>query len=197
MSRFSRRRLIRLSGLLFSAAVLAVVLFRFGLPTGGVEIANTADNERTASRSGGPSPDGMRAATASTPPRAADPPPSAGETMADGIKVMGPGNGDSVANGPRHPHPLTPEHESIFRENRIVASLNGAMDVRDFGAMREMNREYRSEYPESKVLQEGYDIIADCIELTSSRRRARARRYYDEERASTLRRYVRRYCLER
>jgi hypothetical protein len=196
MSRPFRYRLIRTTGFLFSAVLLVVVLFWLRSPSGEVEVSPTADGERTASRPVDRSPDGWQAAAFTMRSRGGDPPSPPDEIMADGVKVMGPGNSDSTANGPRHPHPLTPEHESLFRENRIIASLNGAMDVGDFNAMRKMNREYGTEYPESTALQEGYDIIADCIEQESPRRRARAEHYYDEKRASTVRRYVRRYCLE-
>ena len=113
----------------------------------------------------------------------------------DEVPIMGPGNSDSTANGPRRPHPITPEHERIFRENETIGLLNGAMDVGDVYAMRRMNRRYKAEYPESSTLQTGYDIIADCLEGVTPERRARAERYYAEKRASTVRRYVRRYCM--
>jgi hypothetical protein len=50
---------------------------------------------------------------------------------------------------------------------------------------------------------EGYERVADCIDadgraddLTVDSTRANAQRYYDEARASSVRRYVRRFCLE-
>jgi len=95
-----------------------------------------------------------------------------------------------------HPHPITKQHERIFRENNLIGQLNGAMDVGDFLAMRRFNAEYRKDYPEDdNRLQEGYDLVADCLEQRSPEIEARARRFWKQQRASTLRRYVRRYCL--
>lgn len=95
-----------------------------------------------------------------------------------------------------HPHPHSPEHERIFRENNVIGQLNGAMDIGDFIGMRRLNAEYRKDYPEDDhLLQEGYDIIADCLEELTDERKARARRFWQTERGSQLRRYVRRHCL--
>jgi hypothetical protein len=96
-----------------------------------------------------------------------------------------------------HPHPITPEHERIFEENSRIGALNGAMDQGNFAALRRLNAQYRRDYPEdAHVLHDGYDLVADCLERRSSRTHAAARRFWQEQRASSLRRYVRRYCLE-
>lgn len=95
------------------------------------------------------------------------------------------------------PHPITPQHERIYRENSLVSNLNGAMDVKDVDGMRALLKQYREEYPEdANVLQDGYAIIADCLERVGPDTRAAGQRYYDAERASSLRRYIRRHCLE-
>jgi hypothetical protein len=95
------------------------------------------------------------------------------------------------------PHPLTPEHERIFRENELIGELNGAMDVKDAAGLRKLLRQYRDEYPEdAHVLQDGYELIANCLEHPSPEARAAAQRYYDTQLDSGLRRYVRRHCLE-
>jgi hypothetical protein len=97
---------------------------------------------------------------------------------------------------PRHPHPITPAHERIFRENDFIGSLNGAMDVKDAPGMRRLLARYRAEYPEDALaVQAGYALIADCLERPGAESAAAARRYYETETASTLRRYVRRHCL--
>ena len=122
-------------------------------------------------------------------------PQSQQELASDGVPIMG-ARGDSTEHGPRHPHPMTSEHRRIFRENALIGSLNGAMDVEDFRGLRELNGRYKAEYPEDPhALQAGYDLIADCLERRTPENRARAERYFAEERASTLRRYVRRHCL--
>ncbi len=96
------------------------------------------------------------------------------------------------------PHGLTPQHLRIYRENNLVGNLNGAMDVGDVAGLRRLLQQYREEYPEdAHVLQDGYEIIANCLEHPrSSRFREIAQRYYDEELDSGLRRYIRRHCLE-
>jgi hypothetical protein len=104
---------------------------------------------------------------------------------------------NALSPAPRHPHPITPEHERIFEENSRIGTLNGAMDQGNFAALRRLNAQYRRDYPEdAHVLHDGYDLVADCLERRSSRTHAAARRFWQEQRASSLRRYVRRYCLE-
>jgi hypothetical protein len=96
-----------------------------------------------------------------------------------------------------HPHPITAEHRRIFEENDRVAALDGAMDRGDFMAMRRMNAAYRRDYPEdAHVLQRGYDLIADCLEQRTPGAIDAARRFWQTQRASALRRHVRRHCLE-
>jgi len=96
-----------------------------------------------------------------------------------------------------HPHPITPAHQRIFRENRIVGALDGAMDVKDVAAMRRFLQEYREDYPEDdNMLQDGYAVIADCFERPGEAARAAASRWADAHRGSTLRRFVNRHCLE-
>ncbi|XYI02721.1 hypothetical protein ACMHYB_24405 [Sorangium sp. So ce1128] len=45
-------------------------------------------------------------------------------------------------------------------------------------------------------LQDGYEIIAGCLETPGEESRAAAEGYYAEHRASTVRRFVRTVCLE-
>jgi hypothetical protein len=99
---------------------------------------------------------------------------------------------------PLHPHPITPQHERIYRENNLTFSLDGAVDVEDAPGIRRLLARYREEFPEdSLVLQQGYEIIADCLDRPGGATRAAAQRFYDTELASALRRHVRRHCLEK
>ncbi|HVY28145.1 MAG TPA: hypothetical protein VHB79_16420 [Polyangiaceae bacterium] len=142
-------------------------------------------------------PDAREEAVA-VPPAA---PRAAAETIAvdyspDGVPIHPPGNANIDARG-MLPHPITPQHERIFRENNLIGDLNGAMDVKDSAGLRRLLAQYRDEYPEdAHVLQRGYELIADCMESPGPETRAVAQRYYDEELDSGLRRYIRRYCLE-
>ena len=75
----------------------------------------------------------------------------------------------------RRPHPITPAHERIFKENNMLGALNAAMDLGNVAELRRLNREYREQYPEdSHVMQEGYDIIADCLERRTAANRIAA-----------------------
>lgn len=125
---------------------------------------------------------------------------SEGETepvnFVDGVPVHPAGSVEVDAKG-MLPHPLTAQHARIFRENNIIGNLNGAMDVKDAAGMRRLLAQYRDEFPEDgHVLQDGYQLIADCLEHPSAELRAKAQRYYDEELDSGVRRYIRRHCLE-
>jgi hypothetical protein len=119
------------------------------------------------------------------------------EYAADGLPIK-PGDPEvPVPEGPMHPHPITPEHERIFRENNLVAALNLAVDLQDAVRIRELVVRYRAEYPEDDhVLQDGYEIIADCLEDLDEATRARAQRFWETQIRSQTRRYVRRHCLE-
>ncbi len=122
--------------------------------------------------------------------------PASADVTPDGLRIAPANDGEPHEPG-MLPHPITPQHERIFRENALVASLNGAMDVKDAKGLRALLEAYREEYPEdAHVLQDGYAIIADCLENPGPKTRAVAQRYYDEELASGLRRYIRRHCLE-
>ena len=119
------------------------------------------------------------------------------ETANDGIPIRGPGAIDDSDAELRHPHPITPAHERIFKENNMIGALNAAMDLGNVAELRRLNREYRDQYPEdSHLLQTGYDLIADCMERRTAATRVAAERFYDTQIASTLRRYVRIHCLE-
>lgn len=112
----------------------------------------------------------------------------------DGIPIAPP-RGDVV--GQAHPHPITPQHERIYAENRLVGGIEGAMEVKDVAGMRRLLAQYRREYPEDdQELQDGYGVIADCIEHPGDVTLAAAHQFYDTQRHSPLRRFVRRVCFE-
>jgi hypothetical protein len=135
-------------------------------------------------------------APARLPPTVAPPPPSparlaAYESVNDDIPS---GEADG---GLRPSHPITPVHERIYKENNMIGAMNAAVDLGNFAELRRLNREYREQYPEdSHLMQDGYDIIADCQERRTPENRAAATRFYDTQIASTLRRYVRKHCLD-
>ena len=96
-----------------------------------------------------------------------------------------------------HPHPITPEHRRLQLELQLVAAMNDALDRRDGPALRGLVETYRAHDPgDEHGLQAGYTHLADCLEHPGEVASAAARDYYERERASTLRRYIRRTCLE-
>jgi hypothetical protein len=127
---------------------------------------------------------------------AAPAPPPQRERAGDGIPIMAAGTTDRSTDEPRHPHPITPTHERNFRQISMVAVMDGAADVGDVEELRRVNRKYRDEYPENSLLQDGYDLIADCLERRTTATEAAAQRYWNSAIASNLRRYVRRHCLD-
>ncbi len=139
-------------------------------------------------------------ASAEREPAAKAPPPAPVEQadfLPDGQQIYPAGSVAPPEPQGMAPHGLTPRHQRIYRENNLVGSLNGAMDVGDVAGLRRLLQQYREEFPEdSHVLQVGYELIANCLEHPrSSRHREIAQRYYEEELNSGLRRYIRRHCL--
>jgi hypothetical protein len=95
------------------------------------------------------------------------------------------------------PHPRDEARERIDAENRLIQSLNDAMSFRKVKEMREMFVEYRKLDPaDIEATQAGYEVIADCIEFPGDASLTAARHFYDTERHSPLRRFVRRICFE-
>src|SRR5262245_8235371 len=144
----------------------------------------------------------VAAAPPPPPPRRAPAPPTAAPykeevITSDGLPIMPPHNDDPRPDGPVHPHPITPRHLRIYAENRLIAALDGAMDVKDAAGMRRLLEQYRREYPEDdNMLQEGYAVIADCFEHPGARSRAAAERWLPSHNGSTLKRWVKLHCLE-
>jgi hypothetical protein len=97
-----------------------------------------------------------------------------------------------------HPHPLTRERIRIQHENELIGAMNDAMDLEDGARLREILTTYRERYPEDpSQLQEGYALIADCLEHPGSDSKAAGQRYFDEQRGSILRLFAARHCLGR
>jgi hypothetical protein len=96
-----------------------------------------------------------------------------------------------------HSHPMTPKRIWIQHENQLVGAMNDAVDLADGPRLRRILTTYRERYPEDpSQLEEGYGLIADCLEHPSAQSKAAAQRYYDEERGSILRLFVARHCLQ-
>ena len=137
----------------------------------------------------------LRRAPSAAPPSKPKPRPL--EYMSDGVPIMPVSSADEQPTSFAHPHPITSAHLRIYRENNLLYQLNEAMDGREVVRLRALLAVYREEYPEDpNEMQEGYELIADCIGNPSDEVHARAQRYFKEEIASTLRRFVLRHCLD-
>lgn len=131
-----------------------------------------------------------------TPP--APPPPAPSQAVPDrnALNVVGP-----EPNAPHEPgmvpHPLDEARARLDTENRLIQALNDAMSFRKVREMREMLVTYRKlDQHDIDKNQLGYELIADCIEFRSDASLAAAREFYDTQRHSPLRRFVRRICFE-
>jgi hypothetical protein len=153
--------------------------------------APVAEDEPAPAPAAAPPPAAPRPAPAPARP----PAPAADEVItSDGLPIM-PVRGEP--SGPVHPHPITPMHERLFGENRLVGSIEGAMEIKDTAGMRRLLEKYRREYPEDdQEVQDGYAVIADCIDHRDAETRAAAERWLDSHNGSSVKRYVLRHCIE-
>jgi hypothetical protein len=134
-------------------------------------------------------PSAARSAPMPSTPLAAPPDPSA-------LNVVGAGPNDPHEPG-MVPHPLDEARARIDTENRLLQALNDAMAFRKVKEMREMLVTYRKLDPQDiDKNQLGYSVIADCIEFPGEASLTAARAFYDTQRHSPLRRFVRRICFE-
>ena len=104
-----------------------------------------------------------------------------------------------AAPAPRaeHPHPITAEHQRLRRERALLAQLDQAVDFHDGRALGSLLDQYRREFPEDEQrLQAGYGVIAECLNAPGASSRSVAADFYAQQRGSSLRRWVRRVCLE-
>ncbi len=97
------------------------------------------------------------------------------------------------------PHPITPEREATAAQHAELHAIESAIEARDFPRARQLLDEHRRR-PASEIEWEdqwdGFEAVLDCIEHPGPASRQRAERFVDENRASPLRRRVRRACLE-
>jgi hypothetical protein len=115
----------------------------------------------------------------------------------DGMPIMPAHDGEPKTEG-MHPHPITPQHQRLFAENRLVGALEGAMLVKDAAGIRRLLEQYRREYPEDQnMLQDGYAVIADCLDHPGdASSRAEAEAWLVGHNGSPVKRFVLRHCLE-
>jgi len=176
----------RTAALFATAALASLMCF---LPSEPVELESEAEISREFADD--PVPAEQVALRTAAPPKRVSPPPEPAARAAKTREAEGHGEALDV------PHPITAEHRVIQRELRLIAALIDALDLRDASSLRRLIALHKLEYPQDEnALRAGYERIADCLETPGEHSRQAAQDYYATERASTLRRYVRRVCLE-
>lgn len=95
------------------------------------------------------------------------------------------------------PHPITPDHVRLQREISLFKAASDAVAANDVPEIRRIVDEHRASYADqNQDMADGYEIIADCIEHPGAASTARARRFFDEETYSMMRRPILRACLD-
>jgi hypothetical protein len=184
----SKRQLIVTLGCVLVGALVVWLVWPRQKPDADVSVENEATAPGAAGAPSAPPP--------RVPARAQPEAPAYKEetVTSDGIPIAPP---SGEVTGPAHPHPITPQHQRIYGENRLVGAIEGAMEVKDVAGMRRLLEQYRREYPEDdQELQDGYAAIADCMEHPGAASRATAERWLDSHNGSTAKRYVVKHCLE-
>jgi hypothetical protein len=190
--RTSPNRLVVVLALALSAIVIAAGWLLWGRGSARHGPPPLAEDVATTEAPAAPPPVPVR--DAKRPPAPA--PPEHEHVAADGIGFMPQRDGDPIPPG-AHPHPITPQHQRIFAENRVAFALDDATDAKDVAVMKKLLAQYRRDFPEDQwQLQGGYAVIIDCLEHPGPESRRAAERWLDQNNGSTVKRSVLRNCLE-
>ena len=96
------------------------------------------------------------------------------------------------------PHPLDQARLAQQEQSRLFADVKAAIAASDYASARELLETYDARFGADEAWsdrREGYQLISDCKQYPSDESRANGQRFVDEQRGSTLRRWVRRACL--
>jgi hypothetical protein len=122
------------------------------------------------------------------------PEPPAGP-VPDSDLIAGPGEENRVPGA--KPHPISRDHVRLQEEIALFKAGTDAVAARDVPEIRRIVQEHRASYPDqNQDMADGYEILADCIEHPGAASTERARRFFDEETYSMMRRPILRTCLE-
>jgi hypothetical protein len=106
-------------------------------------------------------------------------------------------NGAHARPADGRPHPITPEHLRRYRDVDLLRAAEIAIKAGNFAEARALVAQHHRELDGmSAPEEEGLLLLADCAEQRSASNMARVQRFYDEHSDSTLRRRLRRSCLE-
>jgi hypothetical protein len=96
-----------------------------------------------------------------------------------------------------HPHPITRNHERLYRDVDLLREADDAIKAGEYDRARELLAQHRRELAGmSAVEEEGLWLLADCAQRRRAEDVERVRSFYEEHTDSTVRRRLRRACLE-
>lgn len=97
-----------------------------------------------------------------------------------------------------HPHPITSDHERLYRDLDLLHAADEAIKAGDYDQARTLLAQHHRELGGmSAVEEEGLWLLADCAQHGRADDIERVRDFYEEHTDSTVRRRLRRACLER
>jgi hypothetical protein len=97
----------------------------------------------------------------------------------------------------QHPHPITSEHARLYRDVDLLHAADEAIKAGAFDSARDLLAQHHRELRGmSNVEEEGLLLLADCAQEPSADNLARVQGFYDEHSESSVRRRLRRACLE-
>lgn len=103
-----------------------------------------------------------------------------------------------AAAAERHPHPVSADHQRLYRDVDLLQAADEAIAQQRYADARRLLTQHHAELPGMSPLEEeGLWLLVDCAEERSPENLARVQDFYDHNSASTVRRRLRRACLER
>jgi hypothetical protein len=95
------------------------------------------------------------------------------------------------------PHPITHAHARLYRDLDLLHAADEAIKNGAYDEARALLAQHHRDLPGiSTVEEEGLLLLADCAERPSTSNVARVQSFYDVHSESTVRRRLRRACLE-
>jgi len=96
-----------------------------------------------------------------------------------------------------HPHPITRDHERLYRDVDLLREADQAIKAGEYDKARALLSQHHRELAGmSAVEEEGLWLLADCAQHGRAEDVERVRSFYEEHTDSTVRRRLRRACLE-
>jgi hypothetical protein len=96
-----------------------------------------------------------------------------------------------------HPHPITSDHVRLYHDVDLLHAADEAIKSGELDRARDLlSQHHRELHGMSVVEEEGLFLLADCVEEPNESNVARVKIFYEDHPESTVRRRLRRGCLE-